>query len=111
MNKVTIVTGGSRGIGAATAKACAAAGHKVVVNYVSNKDAAEEVIKYIKANGGDAIALKANTAIETDVVGMFDATSSQLGPVTALVNNAGIHGPRVRLDELSDADIDISNKI
>ena len=105
MDKVTIVTGGSRGIGAATAKACAEAGHKVAVNYVAHSNAADRVVADIEAAGGTAMAIQADMAKEADVIAMFEKTEAELGPITGLVNNAGIHGPRVRLDELPDADI------
>ncbi len=106
MSNVTLVTGASRGIGAATAKACAAAGHKVAVNYVNSADAANAVVTDIEAAGGTAVAVQADTAKESEVLAMFDAVTAKLGPITGLVNNAGIHGPRVRLDELADADIE-----
>ena len=106
MSNVTIVTGGSRGIGAATAIACAEAGHKVAVNYIAHSNAADRVVDQIKSAGGEAIAFKADTAIEAEVIGMFEAVEKSLGPISALVNNAGIHGPRTPLDELSDADIE-----
>jgi NAD(P)-dependent dehydrogenase (short-subunit alcohol dehydrogenase family) len=105
MDKVTLVTGGSRGIGAATAIACAAAGHKVAVNYVASKDAADAVVAEIEAAGGTAMAVQANTAHEAQVLAMFDAVTAALGPITGLVNNAGIHGPRGRLDALTDGEI------
>ena len=106
MSKVTVVTGASRGIGAATARACAEAGHKVAVNYVVSEDAAGAVVAKIKGAGGEAMAVRANTAVEAEVIAMFETVEAELGPVTALVNNAGIHGPRVRLDELADTDIE-----
>ena len=106
MSNVTIVTGGSRGIGAATAKACAEAGHKVAVNYIAHSNAADRVVDTIKVAGGEAVAFKADTAIEAEVIGMFKAVEKSLGPITALVNNAGIHGPRSPLDQLSDGDIE-----
>lgn len=105
MDKVTIVTGGSRGIGAATARACAEAGHKVAVNYVANAEAADKVVAEIAAGGGTAMTIRADTANEAEVKAMFEAVTASLGPITGLVNNAGIHGPRSRLDDLSDADI------
>ena len=105
MSRVTLVTGGSRGIGAAAAKACAAAGHKVAINYVSQSAAANAVRDAIVAAGGTAMVVKADTAIEAEVIAMFDAVSAELGPITGLVNNAGIHGPRGRLDALTDAEI------
>ena len=104
-DRVTIVPGGSRATGAATAKACAGAGHKVAVNYVANTDAAEAVVRDIVAAGGTAIAVKADTANEAEVVAMFELVEREPGPLTGLVNNAGIHGPRSRLDALSDAEI------
>ena len=106
MSKVTIVTGASRGIGAATARACAEAGHKVAVNYVVSEDAAGAVVAKIKGAGGEAMAVRADTAVEAEVIAMFETVEAELGPVTAVVNNAGIHGPRVRLDELADTDIE-----
>jgi len=105
VSRVTLVTGGSRGIGAAAAKACAAAGHKVAINYVSQSAAANAVRDAIVAAGGTAMVVKADTAIEAEVIAMFDAVSAELGPITGLVNNAGIHGPRGRLDALTDAEI------
>ncbi len=105
MTKVTLVTVASRGIGAATARACAAAGHKVAVNYVNNAEAAGRVAGEIRAAGGTAMTVKADTSNEAEVVAMFDAVTIELGPITGLVNNAGIHGPRGRLDALTDAEI------
>ncbi|MFC0115523.1 SDR family oxidoreductase [Kibdelosporangium aridum] len=91
---VVIVTGGSRGIGAAICRAVAKAGHQVVVNYVGNAAAAEAVVK---ETGG--IAVKANVSDEADVRRLFD-TAAELGPVTGLVCNAAITGNKIaRLDE------------
>ncbi|MDP6928026.1 MAG: SDR family NAD(P)-dependent oxidoreductase, partial [Rhodospirillales bacterium] len=83
MSKVTIVTGASRGIGAATARACAEAGHKVAVNYVISGDAAGAVVAKIKEAGGQAMAVKADTAVEAEVIAMFETVEAELGPVTA----------------------------
>ncbi|MBT6095666.1 MAG: SDR family oxidoreductase [Rhodospirillaceae bacterium] len=105
MDKVTLVTGGSRGIGAATAKACAAAGHKVAVNYVNGNDAAEAVVAAIEAAGGTAMAVRADMANEAEIVTMFETVEAELGPITGLVNNAGINGGQARVDELTDAAI------
>ncbi|MEK9671730.1 MAG: SDR family oxidoreductase [Rhodospirillaceae bacterium] len=103
--KVTIVTGASRGIGKSTAILAAKAGHAVAVNYVSDKKAADAVVAEIVKAGGKAVAVKADTSVEADVIRLFDETEKALGPVTGLVNNAGIHGPRGRLEALTEADI------
>lgn len=106
MERVTLVTGASRGIGAAAAKLCAASGHAIAVNYLANADKAEEVAAAIRDVGGRAMAVQADTRAEAEVEAMFDAVTSELGPITGLVNNAGVHGPRGRLDALSNADIE-----
>ena len=103
--KVTLVTGASRGIGAAVAKALAAEGHALAVNYVAGEATAREVVRAIEQAGGRAIAVQADTASEADVVRLFETVETELGPLTGLVNNAGIHGPRKRVDEQEDADI------
>ncbi|WP_423822029.1 SDR family oxidoreductase [Salinisphaera sp. SPP-AMP-43] len=90
MDKVMIVTGGSRGIGAATSLMAAKYGYKVAVNYRGNRDAAEAVVSAIEKDGGRAIAVQADVSVEDDVVALFNAVDEHLGPVTALVNNAGI---------------------
>lgn len=90
MKKVLIVTGGSRGIGAATAKLAAAQGYAVCVNYLTNQQAADAVVADIRAAGGTAVAMQANLADETQIVALFQRVDRELGPVTALVNNAGI---------------------
>jgi len=105
MNKVTIVTGGSRGIGAATAKLLASHGHAVCVNYVSDADAANSVVREIDASGGRAIAVQADTAVEADVMRMFETVDKELGTLTGLVNNAGINGRRTRVDDLQPDEI------
>ena len=100
MKNVTVVTGASRGIGAATARLCAKAGHAVAINYLNNADMAKAVAASITHAGGEAITVQANTCAETDVERMFEEVTNQLGKITGLVNNAGIHGPRGRLDDL-----------
>jgi len=90
MKSVALVTGASRGIGRATAILLAEQGYAVGVNYLNNEAAAQDVVNQITANGGRAIALQADIAEETQVVTMFQRLTNELGPVTALVNNAGI---------------------
>ncbi|MBT5515131.1 MAG: SDR family oxidoreductase [Rhodospirillaceae bacterium] len=106
MTNVTIITGASRGIGAAAAKLCADAGHAVCVNYQASAEKAEAVVAEIVAAGGKAIAVQANTANEADVMRLFDTAQAKLGAISGLVNNAGVHGPRGRLDDLSVAEIE-----
>lgn len=89
-NKVILVTGASRGIGAEIAKQLAAAGAKVIVNYAGGKDAADKVVFAIKEQGGDAIALQADVSKAEEVATLFDNTISHYGKVDVLVNNAGI---------------------
>ena len=103
---VTIVTGGSRGIGAATALLCGQNGHAVCVTYRDRADKAEEVVASIKASGGEAIAVQVDTAVEADVTRLFEMVDDALGTVTGLVNNAGIHGPRIRVDALETTDVE-----
>ncbi|MBU0913964.1 MAG: SDR family oxidoreductase [Gammaproteobacteria bacterium] len=90
MNKVLIVTGGSRGIGAATAKLAATQGYAVCVNYLHNQQAADAVVAEIQALGGTAIAMQADLSVEAEIVALFERVDQELGPVNALVNNAGI---------------------
>ena len=105
MERITLITGGSRGIGAAAAKLCAEAGHAVAVNYVTNADKAEAVAATIRDAGGIAMTVQADTGDESQVERMFDAVASEMGLITGLVNNAGVHGPRGRLDELTNYEI------
>ncbi len=89
-----IVTGGSRGIGASIARLAAKEGWQVCVSYLSNKAAADEVVRDCRGHGGTAIAVRADVSVESDVVGLFDQAESELGPLRGLVNNAGIVGQR-----------------
>lgn len=99
MSAIYLITGGSRGIGAAVAKLAGAQGAKVCVNYVANGDAAAEVVEAVKATGGDAISVQGDMAVEADVVALFDACEAQLGPATVLVNNAGVLDLEGRLED------------
>lgn len=90
MTRVVIVTGSSRGIGAAIAKRLAKDGYAVCVNYRSNKQAADAVVKAISAAGGKAIAVQADVGDEAGVAQLFNITCTALGAITALVNCAGI---------------------
>ena len=92
MTRTALITGGSRGIGRATAIRAGGLGWKVGVNYAGNEAAAAETVNAVKAAGGDAIAIRGDVAVETDVIAMFDAAEAAFGPVTALVNNAGVVG-------------------
>lgn len=100
MSDVMIVTGGSRGIGAATARLAAARGYAVCVNYLQNETAANAVVNEIESDGGRAIAVAADVSAEADVVRLFETVDKQLGVVTGLVNNAGILETQMRVDEM-----------
>ncbi|MGH9142564.1 MAG: SDR family oxidoreductase [Vicinamibacterales bacterium] len=106
MNDVLIVTGGGRGIGAATAKLAAERGYAVCVNYRTNQAAADAVVSAIRAAGGKALAVGADVASEPDVVRLFATVDDQLGPLAALVNNAGILEQQARVEQIDAARID-----
>ncbi|HHF2858124.1 TPA: glucose 1-dehydrogenase [Vibrio diabolicus] len=101
MNKVVIVTGASRGIGAATAKKLAEQGYAVCVNYRAQSEAAHQLVRDMQANGGKAIAVQADVSDEQQVLNLFDATENALGSVTHLVNNVGILFTQSPLAEIS----------
>jgi NAD(P)-dependent dehydrogenase (short-subunit alcohol dehydrogenase family) len=101
MDEILLVTGGSRGIGAATALLAARKGFAVAVNYTSNAAAANDVVAAIAAGGGQALAVQADVADEAQVLAMFDTIDRKLGRLTALVNNAGVVDRTQRLDEMS----------
>jgi NAD(P)-dependent dehydrogenase (short-subunit alcohol dehydrogenase family) len=103
LNPILLVTGGSRGIGAATALLAARKGYAVAVNYASHAAAAEQVVGAIRAAGGRAIAVQADVADEAQVLAMFERVDRELGRLTALVNNAGVVDVTARLDEMSVA--------
>ncbi|MEH2392487.1 MAG: SDR family oxidoreductase [Nostoc sp.] len=103
MKKVMIVTGGSRGIGAATAILAAERGYDVCVNYLRNQGAANSVVSSIEQRGGRAIAVAGDVASETDVIHLFNKVDEQLGSIIALVNNAGFLEPQMRLESMDAA--------
>lgn len=96
-----IITGASRGIGAATALMAADEGYAVCVNYRRDRDAAENVVRQIVGKGGRAIAVAANVADENEIAGMFDRAAEELGPIGALVNNAGVLEEQSRFSGIS----------
>ena len=100
---VIMVTGGGRGIGAATARLAAERGYAVCVNYVRDAAAAQTVVAAIRAGGGKAIAVAGDVSSENDVVQLFRESDRQLGPLTALVNNAGIVAPMARVEAMDAA--------
>ena len=101
MAKVLLVTGASRGIGAATARLAARRGWAVGVNYAGREDAARAVCEAIRAEGGDAVPLGADVSDEGQVRALFRACEAALGPVSGLVNNAGILGPAAPLGAIA----------
>jgi len=103
VKKVMVITGGSRGIGAATAKLAAVRGYAVCVNYKKDQKAADALVDEIKANSGEATAVAADVSLESDVKNLFKIVDAQLGTVTALVNNAGILEKQIRVEEVDAA--------
>ena len=103
MDKVLLVTGGSRGIGAACCLLAARQGWAVAVNYTANSLAADEVVRQIRAAGGRAMAVQADVADETQVLRMFEQVDAKLGRLTGLVNNAGVVDVTARVEDMSVA--------
>ena len=103
MTPLVLITGASRGIGAATALLAANAGYAVAVNYAANSLAADEVVRQIRASGGQAMAVRADVAKEAEVVAMFDQIDAKFGRLTALVNNAGVVDDVCRVDAMTTA--------
>lgn len=101
MSEILLVTGGSRGIGAATAILAARKGHAVAVNYTRAEGAAQEVVRTIREAGGTAIAVQGDVADEAQVLRVFREVDEKLGRLTGLVNNAGIVDRTARVDEMS----------
>jgi NAD(P)-dependent dehydrogenase (short-subunit alcohol dehydrogenase family) len=104
MDKVLVVTGGSRGIGAAISRIAAAEGWKVALSYIARRGEAEQVVAEIDHAGGSAIAVQADIAEERDVARLF-TEAAQLGRISGLVNNAGINGGPVAVADLAPADL------
>ena len=103
MTRVALVTGGSRGIGAASALLAAKDGWAVAVNYAQNSLAADEVVRQIRAGGGNAMAVQADVGDEAQVIKMFEQVDAKLGRLSALVNNAGVVDVSQRVDQMSVA--------
>ncbi|GAB3480746.1 SDR family oxidoreductase [Polaromonas eurypsychrophila] len=103
MSHVVLITGASRGIGAATALLAARQGYAVAVNYTTNSLAADEVVRQIRKQGGSAITVQADVADEAQVLAMFEKVDAKLGRLTALVNNAGVVDRTERVDAMSVA--------
>ncbi|KQU89427.1 sugar dehydrogenase [Variovorax sp. Root318D1] len=101
MDQVLLITGGGRGIGAATALLAAKRGYAVAVNYASNSLAADEVVRTIRAGGGTAVAVQADVGDEAQVTAMFQKVDARLGRLTALVNCAGVVDVQARVDEMT----------
>ena len=100
MFQLVLITGGSRGIGAATALLAARQGYAVAVNYTANSLAADEVVRQIRQAGGQAMAVQADVAVEAQVVAMFEKIDAKFGRLTALVNNAGMVDQTARVDAM-----------
>jgi len=105
---VALVTGGSRGIGAATALRLAAEGYRLCVNYVKDSSSAEHIVERVKAESGECIAVRADVACEQDVSALFSRIDAEMGPLSLLVNNAAILRPQMPLAKMSASRI---NKI
>ncbi len=103
MQKITLITGGSRGIGRATALHLARQGHWIAISYLHQQQQAQGVVENITALGGKAIALQADVTDEQQIVSLFTKIDSELGPLSGLVNNAGILRPQARIEELDAA--------
>ena len=106
MPSPVVVTGGSRGIGAATALLLAFRGHPVCLSYVRDADAADDVVRGCVAAGVTAVAVRADVAVEADVVGLFETAQDRLGPIGGLVNNAGVVDRATRVQDMSAARIE-----
>lgn len=105
MKPVILITGASRGIGAATARLAATRRYAVAVNYRADREAAEAVVDEIRSGGGTAVAIRADVSVESDVVALFETVDDRLGTLTALVNNAGVLARQSRVEDIDAARI------
>ena len=105
MAKVTVVTGGSRGIGAATCRLLAERGHALAIGYHSDAEAARQVVEQAESLGARAVAIQLDTVVREQVVNLFERADKELGPITGLVNNAGVGSPIGPFVELTEADL------
>ena len=105
MTKTIVITGGSRGIGAAAARLAGKRGWSVALSYIGNEKAASETVAAVKAAGGKAIAVKCDYAVEGDIVALFDKAVAAFGPIDGVVNNAGIVGSTAALADMDSARI------
>jgi NAD(P)-dependent dehydrogenase (short-subunit alcohol dehydrogenase family) len=103
VSKILLVTGGGRGIGAATARLAAQRGYTVCITYLQNQAAAEAVVADIAAAGGRALAVAADVRVEPEITRLFAQIDAQLGPIAALVNNAGVLDQQMRVDQMDAA--------
>lgn len=101
--RAAIVTGGSRGIGAAVAKLLGASGYSVAFNYLSDQAAARSVLDHLTRAGTRAVAVQADLSREADILRLFEIAGRELGPIRALVNNAAVTGGKARVDEIDSA--------
>ncbi|WP_136477207.1 SDR family oxidoreductase [Pseudomonas sp. DG56-2] len=102
MDNVIVITGASRGIGAATARLAARAGYRICINYLSDDEAAQKVLAEVRELGAEAITVKADVSVEDEIIQLFQRVDAELGPVTALVNNAGTIGHKSQLEHMSE---------
>ncbi|HEX4754528.1 MAG TPA: SDR family oxidoreductase [Candidatus Dormibacteraeota bacterium] len=105
---ITVVTGGSRGIGAATVLHLARNGHDVAVNYRQDEEAAERIVQMAAAAGARAVSVRADVTSEDDVERLFDAAQQKLGPVSGLVNNAGV---TIHFGDLAETPVDVLREV
>lgn len=101
--KVLLITGGGRGIGAATARLAAQRGYLTCITYLQNKAAADALVAEITSQGGEGLAIRADVSLEEEVVSLFKQLDDRVGPIAALVNNAGILEQQMRVDEMQAA--------